>query len=123
MNTDADSTVDDTAVIDDDECTDGKDNRTAVPELAEHINASLQYYADVFAELSGLPPDRGVEHVVPLVPDAQPEFKRMYRLAPAELEEVHRQVTDLLKRQLIEPSTSSWGSPILFVKKKDWSLP
>lgn len=41
----ADSTVDDAAVIDDDdECTDGKDNRTAVPELAEHINASLQYY-------------------------------------------------------------------------------
>ena len=48
------------------------------------------------------------------VPDAQPEFKRMYRLAPAGLTEV--------KRQLIEPSTSPWGSPILFAKKKDGSL-
>lgn len=124
-NAESDVSVDDPAVIDDDdddECTDGNNNRAAVPELAEHLDASLQHYADVFAEPSGLPPDRGVEHVVPLVPGAQPEFKRMYRLAPAELKEVNRQVTDLLKRQLIEPSTSPWGSPILFVKKKDGSL-
>jgi len=120
----ADPAADDHTVIDDDddECTDGQDNRTAVPELAEHIAASRRAYADVFAEPSGLPPDRGVEHVVPLVPDAQPEFKCMCKLSPAELEEVNRQVTDLLLRQLIEPSTSPWSSPILFVKKKDGSL-
>ena len=82
----------------------------------------LHRYADVFAKPSGLPPDRGVEHVVPLIPDAQLESKRMYTLAPAELTKVNRQITDLLKRQLIKPSTSPWGSPILFVKKKDGSL-
>ena len=60
--------------------------------------------------------------LIPLLPEAQPEFKRMYRLAPAELQEVNKQVTDLLKKQLIEPSTSPWGSPILFVKKKDGTL-
>ena len=60
--------------------------------------------------------------LIPLLPEAQPEFKRMYRLASAELQEVNKQVTDLLKKQLIEPSTSPWGSPILFVKKKDGTL-
>lgn len=115
----------DDAVIDDDdddECTDGKDTRAALPEFADHIDASLHRYVNVFAEPSGLPPDRGVEHVVPLTPDAQPKIKCMYRLAPAGLIEVNRQKSDLVKKQLIEPSTSPWGSPILFVKKKDGSL-
>ena len=42
----------------------------------------------------------------------------MYRLAPAELTEVKAQVVDLLERGLIEPSTSAYGSPILFVKMR-----
>ena len=46
----------------------------------------------------------------------------MYRLAPAELTEAKPQVTDLLERGLIEPSTSAFGSPILFVKKTTGEL-
>ena len=46
----------------------------------------------------------------------------MYRLAPSELQEVQRQVTDLLSKQLIEPSTSPFGAPILFVEKKSGDL-
>ena len=94
---------------------------TADPEqahLLQHIDALQQQYSDVFVEPSGLPPDRGVEHVIPLLPDSQPPFQRMYRLAPSELQEVQRQVTDLLAKQLIEPSTSPFGAPILFVEKK-----
>ncbi len=49
----------------------------------------------MLAEPSGLPPDRGIEHVIPLEPDAQPPFKRMYRLSPSELIEVKRQVCHL----------------------------
>ena len=79
---------------------------TADPEqahLVQHIDALQQQYSDVFAEPSGLPRDRGVEHVIPLLPDSQPPFQQMYRLAPSELQEVQRQVTDLLAKQLIEP--------------------
>ena len=43
-------------------------------DLHAHIGKLQQTYADVFAEPSGLPPDRGIEHVIPLLPDAQPPF-------------------------------------------------
>ncbi len=92
---------------------DGRNDNAAVPELADHIDASKLAHADVFAEPSGLPPGRGVEHITPLLPDAKP------RLAPAELGGVNRQVTNLLKKQLIEPSTSPWGKVSPVLKKKD----
>ena len=43
-------------------------------------------------------------------------------MSPAELAEVKSQVQDLLERGLIEPSTSAYGAPILFVKKKTGEL-
>ena len=60
----------------------------------------------------------GVQHVIHLLPNSQPLFQQMYRLAPSELQEVQRQVTDLLAKQLIEPSTSPFDAPIFFVEKK-----
>ena len=100
-------------------------NQTSVAvEDAEHANLhkhidTLQHdFADVFATPSGLPPDRGVEHVIPLLPNSQPPFQRMCRLSPSELQEVQRQITELLSKQLIEPSTSPYGAPVLFVEKK-----
>ncbi|GIL46319.1 hypothetical protein Vafri_3330, partial [Volvox africanus] len=44
------------------------------------------------------------------------------RLSPLELDEVKRQVTDLLAKGMIRPSTSPYSAPILFVGKKDGSL-
>jgi len=93
-----------------------------VSELKDYIKTAREKFSDVFKEPSGLPPDRGIQHVISLEPDSQPPFQRMYRLFPEEQVEVHRQVTDLLKKQLIEPSKSSYGSPVLFVKKKSGEL-
>ena len=90
--------------------------------LADGIASLREQYADIFEPPKGLPPDRGIEHVIPTLPDAQPPFMRMYRLSPAELAEVKSQVQDLLERGLIEPSTSAYGAPILFVKKKTGEL-
>lgn len=45
--------------------------------------------------------------------------KAPYRLAPAELEELKRWLDDLLQKGFIRASTSPWGAPVLFVKKKD----
>ena len=95
---------------------------TAPPSvLAQQIDAVKTEFADVQAEPSGLLPDHGIEHVIPPEPVAQPPFKRMYRLLPAELVEVKRQITELLQKQLIEPSVSPYGAPILFVT--EWGEP
>ena len=90
--------------------------------LADGITSLRHQYADIFESPKGLPPERGIEHVIPTLPDAQPPFMRMYRLSPAELAEVKSQVQDLLERGLIEPSTSAYGAPILFAKKKTGEL-
>ena len=43
-------------------------------------------------------------------------------MAPAELNELKAQLEELLSKGFIRPSTSPWGAPVLFVKKKDGSL-
>nr|KYP48073.1 Transposon Ty3-G Gag-Pol polyprotein [Cajanus cajan] len=40
-------------------------------------------------------------------------------MAPADLIELKVQLEDLLEKQLVRPSVSSWGAPVLLVKKKD----
>jgi hypothetical protein len=84
----------------------------------------LQDFKDCFPpELpSGLPPDRGVGHTIALEPGSRPVHRAMYRLSPAERVEVKSTVEALLSKGLIEPTSSPFGSPILFVAKKDGSL-
>ncbi|KAI3724358.1 hypothetical protein L2E82_36130 [Cichorium intybus] len=80
-------------------------------------------FPDVFPEeLRGLPPDRQVEFAIELVPGATPVARAPYRLAPSEMEELRKQLEELLDLGFIRPSSSPWGAPILFVKKKDWSI-
>jgi hypothetical protein len=80
-------------------------------------------YPDVFLdELSGMPPDRDIEFEIELQPGTAPISKRPYRLPPAKLAELKKQLQELLDKGFIRPSTSPWGCPALFVKKKDESL-
>ncbi|GJS31415.1 putative reverse transcriptase domain-containing protein, partial [Tanacetum coccineum] len=69
-------------------------------------------------DLSGLPPIQEIE----LIPGATPVAKSPYRLAPSELEELSRQLKELQDKGFIRPSSSPWGAPVLFVKKKDGSF-
>ncbi|KAK8502238.1 hypothetical protein V6N12_038556 [Hibiscus sabdariffa] len=70
-------------------------------------------------ELPGLPPNREVEFAIETYSDSAPVSISPYRMAPKELK---TQLQELLDRGLIRPSTSPWGAPVLFVKKKDESL-
>nr|GEV11398.1 putative reverse transcriptase domain-containing protein [Tanacetum cinerariifolium] len=45
-----------------------------------------------------------------------------YRLAPSEMQKLSDQLQELADRGFIRPSTSPWGAPVLFVKKKDQSF-
>jgi hypothetical protein len=80
-------------------------------------------YGDVFPdELPGMPPDRDIEFFIELQPGTTPISKRPYRMPPAELAELKKQLQELLDKGFIRPSTLPWGCPALFVKKKDESL-
>ncbi|KAJ9560732.1 hypothetical protein OSB04_005892 [Centaurea solstitialis] len=79
-------------------------------------------FPDVFPEdLPGHPPDRQIEFGIDLVPGAAPIARAPYRLAPPELQELSEQLQELSGKGFIRPSSSPWGAPILFVKKKDGS--
>ncbi|GJU52464.1 putative reverse transcriptase domain-containing protein [Tanacetum coccineum] len=58
----------------------------------------------------------------PLVSGATPVARAPYRLAPSEMQELSNQLQELADRGFIRPSTSPWGAPVLFVKKKDGSF-
>lgn len=84
----------------------------------------LSQYQDVFPEglPPGMPPDRNVVHPISLAQDAKPSYRPMYRLSPEEKEECEKQVKDLLDKGLIQPSSSPWGAPVLFVPKPNGKL-
>ncbi|GJZ70100.1 putative reverse transcriptase domain-containing protein [Tanacetum coccineum] len=73
-------------------------------------------------DLPGLPPPRQVEFKIELVPGAAPVARAPYRLAPSELKELADQLQELSEKGFIRPSSSPWGAPVLFVKKKDGSF-
>ena len=81
-------------------------------------------YNDIFPkELpKELPPRRKVEHEIRLENNSKPPSRAPYRLSFIEQEELKKQLKQLLNSKLIRPSSSPFGSPVLFVKKKENTL-
>ena len=69
-----------------------------------------------------MPPNRDVEFVIDLIPGTPTITKRPYRMAASELAELKKQLGELQQSGSIRPSSSPWGAPVLFVKKKDGSM-
>ncbi|GKC09321.1 putative reverse transcriptase domain-containing protein, partial [Tanacetum coccineum] len=81
-----------------------KEEKTKIPERRIKDVPVVRDFPEVFPEeLPGLPPTP-------------------YRLAPAEMKELAEQLKELYNKGFIRPSSSLWGAPILFVKKKDGSF-
>jgi hypothetical protein len=76
-------------------------------------------FPDVFPEdLPGLPSERDAEFVIELKPGTAPISRRSYRMPPNKLVELKTQLQDLLEKGFIRPSSSPWGCPAIFVKKR-----
>lgn len=75
-------------------------------------------YTDVFEPLQRPPPDRGDVFTIELDQGTAPVSKAPYRLAPAEMAELKKHLEELIEG-FVRPSSSPWGAPVLFVKKKD----
>ena len=94
---------------------------TIVAEL-ELIHV-VSEYPDVFLEeLPGMPPDRDIEFLIELFPGTGSISKRLYRMHAKDLEEIKKQIKEILDKGYIRPSSSPWGLPVLLVEKKDGSL-
>jgi hypothetical protein len=100
-------------------------NPSAYVTITSHLDEIpvVCEYLYVFPdELPGMPPDQDVEFVIELQPGTAPISKRPYRMPPKELVELKNQLQELLDKGYSHPSSSPWGCPALFVKKKDGSL-
>ncbi|GBG77990.1 hypothetical protein CBR_g25923 [Chara braunii] len=78
------------------------------------IQQVVDQYADLMQEPFGLP-NRPTKHHIELLPGAVPPKGRIYRMSPAELEELRKQLETLTSKGWISPSTSEFGVPVLFV--------
>nr|GEV35474.1 putative reverse transcriptase domain-containing protein [Tanacetum cinerariifolium] len=91
----------------------------AVEKKPADIRVACEF-PEVFPDdLSGLPPVREVEFRIDLILGALPISKAPYRLAPSKMSELSNQLRELQEKGFIRPSSSPWGAPVLFVKKKD----
>jgi uncharacterized membrane protein len=80
-------------------------------------------FSDVFSEdLPGMPPDRDVEFTIELQSGTVHISRRSYKMTPKELAELKIQLKELLDKGYIRSSSSPWGCPAMFVKKKDQYL-
>ena len=79
----------------------------------------LEEYADVFLMRQGLPPERKEVARIDTIPGTGPVFQNCLRLNKVHEEAAYNLIQDLLRRGLIEPTQSAWGSPLFMVNKID----
>nr|GFA72219.1 hypothetical protein [Tanacetum cinerariifolium] len=80
-------------------------------------------FPKVFPEdFLGLPPARPVEFHIDLIPGVALVARVPYQLASSGMKELSKQLQELSDKGFIRPSSSPWGAPVLFVKKKDGSF-
>jgi hypothetical protein len=89
-------------------------------ELSSSIKSLLQDFEDVFSSVpSGLPPLRGIEHQIDLIPGASLPNRPAYRSNPQETKEIQRQVEELIGKGWVRDSKSPCAVPVILVPKKD----
>lgn len=99
-------------------------NSTTDNECIEAEKEIYSEYSDVFPNdlPIGLPPARHCDHKIELVSGSSATFSATYKMSPLELDELKKQLDDLIEHGFIQPSKSPYGAPVLFVKKKDGSM-
>lgn len=86
--------------------------------LLENLHSLLEEFKDLFVEPNSLPPQRPLDHSIHLKPNSEPVNIRAYQYPPVQKTEIEKQVKTILESAIIQPSQSSYASPVLLVKKK-----
>jgi hypothetical protein len=85
------------------------------------LGALLLRSTPLFAEPTELPPQRQHCHQIRLLPDTPPVGVRPYRYAHHQKQELEKQCLEMLHQGVIRASSSAFTTPVLLVKKSDWS--
>jgi hypothetical protein len=88
-------------------------------KLKYDIYQIVNQYDEMFKEPKGLPLKRGVQHEIQLQQECPLPNIGMYRMSVMENAEIKKQIQELLDKEVIVPSSSPCGSPIVLVPKKD----
>jgi hypothetical protein len=89
--------------------------------IPTNIHTLLNQYDTLFQEPKHLPPERSMDHHIPLIPEATPLNVKPYRYNPSQKDEIENQLQKMLRNGIIQPSVSPFASPVLLVRKKDGS--
>lgn len=91
------------------------------PPEAHQLRCLLASYRDIF-DLDNRPLGQ-TSHVTHRIntADATPIRRRPYRVSHAERTVIQQEVEKMLRKDVIEQSSSPWASPVVLVKKKDGS--
>ena len=81
----------------------------------------MEEYEDIFTSPTRVPLHCQVKHSIDLTPSVSLPNGPIYRCSILENDEIKRQIQELLQKGHIWSSSSPCGSPIVFVKKKDWT--
>lgn len=96
------------------------------PELPSdrqnQIRILLESYGHCFATSSKVPKTPIAKHRIITSEHARPLRQSPYRVSPREREAIRKQVDEMLRDDVIQPSKSPWAAPVVLVKKKDGSL-
>ena len=95
-----------------------REDQNKVPLEIEPV---LSRFEDVFREPIELPPKRGHEHEISIKAGELPVCAKPYRYSHFQKNEIEKQVQEMLRAEIIQPSQSPFASPTPLVKKKDGS--
>ena len=94
---------------------------TLMSEQKEEVKDLLAEFKDIMGPTPGLTSMTTMDIDTG---DAQPIFMPFYRLAKGRHDNLHKELKQLFEDDIIEPSTSSWGFPVVVVAKKsgEWRM-
>src|SRR5258706_15150988 len=99
-------------------------SQVTATEILDSIPAEYHEFRNVFSgeKVGTLTPHRTYDLQINVEEGVKPIHRPIYSLSPPELMALREFLKEHTRNGFIHPSKSPWGSPILFVKKKDGSL-
>lgn len=95
------------------------------PGIQKMLDALIQKHSQHFVEelpVLNPTPSKDAQRAIVQETNARPTYRGLFRYSQAELREIEARVKWLLEKGLIQPSSSPYGAPVLFARKKDGSL-